>query len=103
MVDFEELVHSGTDGNEGVSGVMKCQCCSAVFKVDTTESDLHLFLGIHESNHECEIDEFEQGLEYESVMYWDIGYCHEARYCIYHDIEGNAVAWYDNINSRGYK
>jgi len=105
MVDLEEVVQFGTQVEKNGSYGMKCQCtvCNAELNVTATESDLHLFLGIHESNQCCELDEFEQGLEYESVLHWDIGYCDEARYYIYHDVEGNAVAWYDNANSRGYK
>jgi len=105
MIDLEESVQFGTEVESNGSYGMKCQCtvCNAELNVTATESELHLFLGIYQSNQDCDLEEFEQGLEYESVLHWDIGYCDEARYYSYHDMEGNAVAWYDNANSRGYK
>lgn len=105
MIDFEEVVQFGTQVESNGSYGMTCKCtvCNAELNVNTTESELHLFLGVYQSNQGCDLEEFEQGLDYESVLHWDIGYCDKARYYVYQDIEGNAIAWYDNANSRGYK
>lgn len=83
----------------------KCQCeiCKNGLKKKLTESDLHEYVGVNKSNFKCELRKFEKGLMYSAVTHWDVGYTEYARYYIYLDIHGNAVAWYDSVNNLGFK
>ena len=82
----------------------KCECsaCGARFRISLTEADLHCFLGNHPYNQSCELDDFED-FEFASVIHWDVGHCNDARYYVYRDGGGETIAWYDNVNSYGYK
>jgi hypothetical protein len=84
---------------------MKCMCtvCNSIVHKKLNESDLHFFVGSNESNCSAQLEKFESDFEFESVIHWDVGYTETARYFIYRDSVGDAVAWYDVMNSCGFK
>ena len=83
----------------------KCQCeiCEKVMKKKLTETELHIYVGTNKSNSKAELRKFEKELLYSAVTHWDVGYTDNARYYIYLDIDGNAIAWYDAVNCWGHK
>lgn len=84
---------------------MKCKCAvcnSSLFK-SISETELHSFLGTNSVNSNSYLSDFESDIVFESVTHWDVGYTDKARYYIYRDSEGSAVAWYDVINFCGFK
>lgn len=82
-----------------------CECprCAAANSKEVFEYDLHIFVGNNKANCEENIESFENDLIFESVIYWDVGFCGVARYYIYRDNEFNAIAWYDNEMCQGFK
>ena len=88
-----------------VSGKYSCVCeaCLKAQKRTVSECDLHLFVGMYRSNYECDLEEFEYGINFAKVLHWDVGFTQDARYFVYRDGEGNMVAWYDKINQAGFK
>ncbi len=85
--------------------VKKCECeaCAGFKKLITQENSLHAFVGNYPANMQCELDEFEDGLEFASVVHWDVGFTGNARYYIYRNSESNFFAWYDRANNTGFK
>lgn len=67
------------------------------------EPVLFAFVGNCPANMQCELDVFEDSLEFASVVHWDVGFTGNARYYIYRDIESNFFAWYDRANKTGFK
>ena len=84
---------------------MKCNCavCNSNLFKSISETELHSYLGANFVNSNSNLSDFENDIEFESVTHWDVGYTDKARYYIYRDSHGNAVAWYDVINFCGFK
>ena len=85
--------------------VKKCECeaCAGFKKLITQENSLHAFVGNCPPNIKCDVEEFQDNLEFSNVLHWDVGYSGEVRYYIYRDNEGNLLAWYDRVNKTGFK
>ena len=85
--------------------VKKCECeaCAGFKKLITQEISLHAFVGNCPPNIKCDVEEFQDNLEFSNVLHWDVGYSGEARYYIYRDNEGNLLAWYDRVKKTGFK
>ena len=85
--------------------VKKCECeaCAGFKKLITQEISLHAFVGNCPPNIKCDVEEFQDNLEFSNVLHWDVGYSGEVRYYIYRDNEGNLLAWYDRVNKTGFK
>jgi hypothetical protein len=84
----------------------QCQCSvcgSAMSSQEITENDLHIYVGTNSENFKCDQEEFEYDLNFESVIYWDVGMSDFDRYYIYLSEYGDCIAWYDNINKCGFK
>ena len=79
-----------------------CDICTGKKSIFKVESDLHLFVGANNFNHQCDLSEFEHKVEFDSVTLWDIGFCDDARFFIYNDECGNSIAWYDRARSCGF-
>ena len=67
------------------------------------EPVLFAFVGNCPANMQCELNEFEDGLEFASVVHWDVGFTGDARYYIYRNSESNFFAWYDRASKTGFK
>jgi hypothetical protein len=92
--------------NKGVYMKQQCQCSvcnSAISSQKLTENDLHIFVGKNSENFNCDQEDFEFDLNFESVIYWDVGMSNSDRYYIYLSEHGDCIAWYDNINNCGFK
>ena len=85
--------------------VKKCECeaCAGFKKLITQEISLHAFVGNCPPNIKCDVEEFQDNLEFSNVLHWDVGYSGEVRYYIYRDNEGNLLAWYDRVKKTGFK
>lgn len=81
----------------------ECQACAGLRTSTATEAALHAFVASHRPNIECDLWEFQVGLEFTNVVHWDVGYSGDARYYIYRDREGNLLAWYDRAKKTGFK
>jgi len=80
-----------------------CSLCKSDVAFRHSENDLHIYVGMHKSNNKCDLNIFESDIDYKAVTHWDVGFADEARYYIYFNDDGNAIAWYDSINEIGYK
>ena len=85
--------------------VAECQCsvCGNALVSKLTEAMMHTFVGSNNANDDSHIVDFEEYLPFASVVYWDVGHSGADRYIIYADEFGDAVAWYDQINAKGFK
>lgn len=84
---------------------LKCFCdiCKSARLPKFSEREAHVFVGMNKANDWRELDEFENDLVYKIVTHWDVGYTKDARYYVYRNGRGQAIAWYDSINECGYK
>ncbi len=80
-----------------------CKKCLELSKLVKQEPVLFAFVGNYPANMQCELDVFEDCLEFSSVVHWDFGFTGNARYYIYRNSESNFFAWYDRANSTGFK
>jgi hypothetical protein len=85
--------------------VNKCVCekCLGLSKIVNKESVLFAFVGNCPANIQCDLGEFENSLEFSSVVHWDVGFTGNARYYIYRNSESNFFAWYDRASKTGFK
>ena len=85
--------------------VEKCECeaCAGFKKLITQETVLHAFVANCPPNVECDVEDFQDDLEFTNALHWDVGYSGDARYYISRDNEGNMLAWYDKIKKNGFK
>ena len=85
--------------------VKKCECeaCAGFKKLITQEISLHAIVWNWPPNIKCDVEEFQDNLEFSNVLHWDVGYSGEVRYYIYRDNEGNLLAWYDRVKKTGFK
>jgi hypothetical protein len=92
--------------NKGVYMKQQCQCSvcnAAISSKELNENDLHIFVGKNSENFNSDRENFECDLNFESVIYWDVGMSNFDRYYIYLSEHGECIAWYDNINNCGFK
>ena len=80
-----------------------CKKCLELSKLVKKEPVLFAFVGNCPANMQCELNEFEDSLEFASVVHWDVGFTGNARYYIYRNSESNFFAWYDRASKTGFK
>ena len=85
--------------------VKKCECekCLGLSQIVNKESVLFAFVGNCPANIQCELGDFEDSLEFSSVVHWDVGFTGNARYYIYRNSESKFFAWYDRASKTGFK
>jgi hypothetical protein len=81
----------------------KCAACGNALVGKLTEAMMHMYVGGHDSNIQASLQNFETGLDYSSVVYWEVGYDGRVRYLLYRSEDGEFVAWFDNANKRGFR
>ena len=85
-----------------LKSVCECPKCAKAREIETREWQLHLFVAENSYNIKCELPIFQNDLDFDNALHWDVGFCGEARYIVYRKEDGVLVAWYDLVKQRGY-
>ncbi len=85
-----------------LKSVCECPKCAKAREIKTHEWQLHLFVGENSHNIKCDLSVFQNDLDFDNALHWDVGFCGEARYIIYRNEDGVLVAWYDLVKKCGY-
>jgi hypothetical protein len=83
----------------------KCYCadCQELREKYISEYDLHIFVGTNKANHKINLSDFEESLNFDNVIHWNVGFSDKARYFVYRDKNFNSIAWYDVEICEGFK
>jgi hypothetical protein len=85
-----------------MKNICECPKCAKAREIKTNEWQLLLFVGENPYNIKCDLTVFQNDLDFDNALHWDVGFCGEVRYIIYRKEDGILVAWYDLIEKYGY-